>query len=191
MIPVNIVLMPNLFPKELRPSEKLFPFIRAYESLHDGDLSQLGLQPKLDPVGYWTEGWGHLMTRNGRKMTVKDYPTLESILPFSKIKTREDADAFLRIDVEAAAVEVRKHLKIKVRQYEFDALVDHYYNCGLSETLYRLINSRADKSKIKDWITTRYISANGVVLKGLKYRRNDDYEIYAGINYEREYKLSV
>jgi GH24 family phage-related lysozyme (muramidase) len=32
-----------------------------YESLNDGDLTLIGLQPKMDCCGIWTEGWGHAM----------------------------------------------------------------------------------------------------------------------------------
>jgi lysozyme len=28
--------------------------IQEFESLHDGDLTMIGLQPKMDPVGIWT-----------------------------------------------------------------------------------------------------------------------------------------
>jgi lysozyme len=27
-----------------------------FEGLHDGDLKKIGLQPKKDPIGIWTEG---------------------------------------------------------------------------------------------------------------------------------------
>ena len=30
--------------------------IKEFESLHDGDLKQVGLQPKMCPAGIWTEG---------------------------------------------------------------------------------------------------------------------------------------
>jgi lysozyme len=35
--------------------------IQEFESLHDGDLTMIGLQPKMDPIGIWTEGYGHAM----------------------------------------------------------------------------------------------------------------------------------
>ena len=37
----------------------MIKLISKYEGLHDGDLKEIGLQPKMDPVGIWTEGWGH------------------------------------------------------------------------------------------------------------------------------------
>jgi len=37
-------------------NDNLIKLIVRYESLHDGDLKQIGLQPKMDPIGIWTEG---------------------------------------------------------------------------------------------------------------------------------------
>jgi len=175
----------------MNPSEKIYPFIKIFESLHDGDLRKIGLQPKLDPVGYWTEGWGHLMLRNGKKLSVKDFPTIASVLPYSVIKTTEDADKWLEIDLQETVRGVNNRLKIPVTQYQFDALVSHAFNCGFSSTLYKLVNSKAPISQIKNWFTTKYITANGIYLKGLQYRRNDEFEIFIGKNYDREYNLSI
>jgi len=175
----------------MKASNKIIEFIKKYESLHDGDLSAIDLQPKLDGAGIWTEGWGHPMRKNGRYMKVDQYPTLESVLPYRKITTIEEANCYLAEDISKKASLVNLNLKVEVCQYQFDALLSHAYNCGISETMYRLVNARASQSAIKDWFTTRYITAQGIALKGLKYRRNDEWEIYAGINYKREYKLSV
>ena len=35
--------------------------IKHFESLHDGDLHKIGLQPKMDSVGIWTCGYGRAM----------------------------------------------------------------------------------------------------------------------------------
>jgi hypothetical protein len=40
---------------------QLEQLIKHYESLHDGDLSAIGLQPKMDSLGIWTEGWGSVV----------------------------------------------------------------------------------------------------------------------------------
>ena len=175
----------------MKPSKEIVEFIKKYESLHDGDLNVIGLQPKLDGAGIWTEGWGHAMRRNAKFMRLKDYPTLESILPYRKIKTLEEADCYLAADIAKAAQLVRRNLKIRVSQNEFDALLSHCYNCGVSGTLYKRVNGKTSKAAIKDWFVNRYITAQGIPLRGLQYRRNDEWEIFAGINYKREYKLSV
>lgn len=175
-----------------KPSLQVIVFIKHYEQLHDGSLKMIGLQPKPDARGIWTEGYGHAMVdRSGKFRTTKDYPTIQSILPYQTVYTEKEALYLLERDVNIFANGVNRRLKIKVSQHQFDALVSHAYNCGFSETLYRRVNSRASEKDIKSWFTTKYITADGQYLKGLQYRRNDEYQIWAGINYEREYNLSV
>lgn len=173
------------------PTPQLIKFIKAYESIHDGDLSTIDLEPKLDPVGFWTEGWGKLMLKNGQKMTVKQFPTLASIMPYRTITNYAQADK----DLVRTLVEVRngvqRKLKVSLLPHQIESLISHAYNCGFSATLYTLINSNAPEWKIKDWYTTRYTTANGIYLKGLQYRRNDEYEMRLNGDYVRDYKISI
>ena len=73
---------------------------------------------------------------------------------------------------------VESKLKVDVKQNEFDALVSHTYNTGGSTTLFKLVNMKADKDKIKNWFTTKYITANGKRLKGLVIRRQKEWLLY-------------
>ena len=45
--------------------ELILWIVTYYESLHDGDLKMIGLQPKMCPVGIWTEGYGSAITIDG------------------------------------------------------------------------------------------------------------------------------
>jgi len=174
------------------PSAAIVNFIKLYETLHDGDRSQIGLQPKPDAGGIWTEGYGHAMRDHaGNFLRVAKYPTIASVLPFSKIKNEQQALELLYLDLEAFSKGVSKRLKLPVTQNQFDALVSHSFNCGFSETLYRLVNSNAKDADIKKFMTKTYITAGGVFMLGLQYRRNDEWEIWKGINYLREYKLTA
>lgn len=178
-------------PTTMKPSKLIYEFVKAFESLHDGDLNQIGLQPKLDATGNWTEGYGRLMVRNGNALRVDNYPTVDSVMKFRTISNETQALAALMVDMDKTARGVLTRLKIKVSQHQFDALVSHAYNCGYSGTLYTLINGKAKEQSIKNWFTSKYITSRGVFLLGLQYRRNDEYEIWAGINYKREYKRSI
>lgn len=179
----------------MKPSRNITEFIKAYESLHDGDLSTIELEPKADPVGIWTEGWGKAMLYKGKYMTTSNYPTLKDIMPYRTIVTLEDADKELKKALEYRGGLVMSRLKVPVSQQEFDALLSHYYNCGYSATMYRLVNSRASantkekkeaiEAKIKDWFINHYITAQGVPLRGLKLRRSDEYTIWSEGFYNR------
>ena len=183
-------LMPDLIPEELRPSDEVERFVETYESLHDGSLEMIGLQPKPDARGIWTEGFGHAMRGfNGKFLTTSQFPTLEDILPYSSIKTEAQAARLLQMDISDFAAGVRKRLTRKVKQCEFDALVSHSYNCGFSETIYRMVNGQ--DPALKSWWISHYITAGGTPLKGLRLRRWDEWEIYIGRDYERDYNRSV
>ncbi len=194
----NISLMrihPLLMKKEafqLKVSDQLLNFIKSYESIHDGDKSKIGLQPKLDardkdPI--WTVGWGHALVVDGKFATKSRFPTMEDILPYNTVETIEQADALLAKDIVKFENLVKANLKIKVNQHQFDALVSHAYNCGISNGLYTRVNNRA-KDAIKWWWLNKYITSGGKKLNGLVHRRIDEYEIWEGVNYDREYKFT-
>ena len=45
----------------MKTGTKGIELIKSFESLHDGDLSKIGLQPKMCPAQIWTEGYGRAM----------------------------------------------------------------------------------------------------------------------------------
>ena len=45
--------------------------IKKWESLHDGNLKLIGLQPKMCPAGYWTEGYGNVIKDKKYKINKK------------------------------------------------------------------------------------------------------------------------
>lgn len=127
----------------LQASTKCFDLIKHYESLHDGDLKKIGLQPKLCPAGYWTIGWGHLIVdpRNGEKLkgpmgklrALELYPALSTVA----------AANLLDSDVEQREARVRRLVGIGLKQHEFDALVSFEFNTGRlrTSTLLRRLNA--------------------------------------------------
>ena len=176
--------------KHLKPSKEIIEFIISYESLHDGDLSTIELEPKLCPAGYWTEGYGSVITVNGKMAHAGIFPTLESILPYRTTKTKEEAKEKLIEALNSRCIYVKNKLTVPVNQSQFDALLSHYYNCGYSKHLYHLVNTNADIEEIKEWFMNHYIKAGGKVLKGLQLRRADEFEIYYYKEYKRDYVIS-
>lgn len=117
-------------------------------------------------AGVPTIGFGNTYYPNGDKVKMGDTITLE-----------EARDLFDNLIVRYERI-VNSKLKVDVKQNEFDALVSHTYNTGGSTTLFKLVNMEADKEKIKNWFLTKYITANGKVLQGLKNRRLKEWELY-------------
>ena len=117
-------------------------------------------------AGVPTIGFGNTYYPNGDKVKMGDTITLE-----------QARDLFDDLIVRYERI-VNSKLKVDVKQNEFDSLVSHTYNTGGSTTLFKLVNMEANKDKIKDWFLTKYITANGKVLQGLKNRRLKEWELY-------------
>lgn len=151
--------------------------IKEFESLHDGDLKMIGLQPKMDPIGIWTEGYGRAM-RDKKGKFIKGAANKDLAYSMITIKNEAQAEAALLEDVKSREHTVMQNLRISVNQRQFDALVSYVYNTGGSSTLYKYINNRESKAKIRDWFETKYITSDGKFLPGLLRRRKAEADLY-------------
>ena len=157
-------------------SEQGLQLIRHYETLHDGDLSKIGLQPKLCPSGYVTYGYGHTVSHDGQMMRSIEYAN--KLFPNIETITEEEAEQMLKEDMVKEEAKVNKNITVKLKQCQFDALVSYFYNIGYSNTMVSLVNEGALDNEIYEWFTEHYITGNGVFLKGLLYRRKSEAELY-------------
>ena len=161
----------------MKTSVKGIELIKRFESLHDGDLSVIGLQPKICPAGIWTEGYGNAIVYKGKFLRGEQNKQLAYAL--STVKNEQDAtEQLIRNLTDKFEPIVNKRLKVAVNQNQFDALVSHTYNTGGSDTLFRLINESASRDAIYKWFTTKYITADGKVLKGLINRRKAEADLF-------------
>jgi len=161
----------------MNTSEKGIELIKHFESLNDGDLKQIGLQPKKDCSGYFTVGWGHCLIKDDGTYC-KTLFDVQSFFP-----------EFLTID-ELFAAELLKQDLLKVErkidslginptQNQFDALVSFSFNCGFKalqgSTLLKRIKTKTGN------ITEAfgmYDKSAGVTLKGLILRRKAEAELF-------------
>ena len=108
--------------------------IKHYESLHDGDMKTIGLQPKQCPVGLWTMGWGHviidpltLRPLKGKAMKARAYELYPSL-------TLEEAEFYLNKDVAVYENEVRSVVKTTLTGEKLEWLISGLtcfsYNIG-------------------------------------------------------------
>jgi len=156
----------------MKTSQIGIDLIKHFEGLHDGDLHEIGLQPKKCPAGIWTEGYGRAMRDKNGNFLKGDK------MPKSTIKTEYGAQLVLIEDLRVYELLVIKKLKIQVKQNQFDALVVFVYNCGLSQTLFSMVNS--NNPLLRDWWTSHYITGQGnpKPLKGLIERRKAEAKLY-------------
>ncbi|UTX49259.1 lysozyme [Chryseobacterium sp. MA9] len=124
-------------------------------------------KPYLDSAGIPTIGYGNTYYPGGKKVTMKD----------TAISKEKGVELFAAVLPTYEKI-VNSKVRIALNQNQFDALVSHAYNTGGSETLFSLINKRAADLEIRNWFTTRYITAGGKVLNGLIRRRKAEADLF-------------
>ncbi len=121
------------------------------------EFEGLRLEAYQDSAGVWTVGYGHTGAEVHGGLTI----------------TRDQAEEFLRGDLEKAAAAVRRLIKVEVTQGQFDALVDFAFNLGAgrlaSSTLLRELNAGNGVGAAEQF--ARWSCAGGAVLPGLLRRR--------------------
>lgn len=153
----------------------LTDLIFHYEQLGDGDKSKAGYQPYMDPATIWTEGIGHAILDSNGKF-IKGAKNKALAYKYSKVKTKEDAYKLLEEDLKPRIKLVKSKLKISVNDNQLAALTSFVYNCGYSNTLFKLVN---EKSKdLYEWWTTHYTTSGGKVYNGLIARRKTEATLY-------------
>lgn len=152
--------------------------IKNSESVHDGNLKKIGLQPKLCPAGIWTVGWGHALYYNGKPLKEDDFDKIELLFPQYSNMTIEQAEELFDQDLKIRERLVQRYLKVSVTQNQFDALVSFVFNCGYSQTLFSLVNIGASIETIGGWWTRHYITGKGIELPGLIIRRRKEFTLF-------------
>ena len=166
-------------------THQLEQLIKHYESLHDGDLSTIGLQPKMDCLGIWTEGWGAVIY-DGNNRVIRGIENKSKAYACAKMKTELEAQSDLVSKVSRIEANVRAivNKSIGLKQHQIDALTDFAYNCGIgslqSSTALRLIN-KGDLSGVDallKWNKGKDTKGNMIELKGLTYRRQSEIHLF-------------
>lgn len=155
----------------MKTSQIGIDLIKHFEGLHDGDLKQIGLQPKKCPAGIWTLGFGRAMRDEKGNFLRGDKMPQYTI-------SESEAEQYLREDLTVFENIVSKKVKRQLKQNQFDALVSHTYNTGGSDTLFKLVTQKAPEDQIKKWFETKYITGGGNKLAGLVARRKAESKLY-------------
>jgi len=123
----------------------------------------LELKAYKDSVGILTIGYGHTHA-------VKAGDAI----------TGEQADAFLRKDLQVAELTINTNVKVKLNQGQFDALVSFVFNLGsgnfVKSTLIKKLNA-GDYAGAADEFG-KWVNAGGKKLPGLVKRRAAEREVF-------------
>lgn len=154
--------------------------IKYFEQLHDGDLTKIGLQPKMCPAGIWTIGYGHALSDlNGKFLKGEaDFHRIAELYPEYLTINEEIAVKLLDNDLDYYETRVEAIIP-GLKQHEFDSLVSFSYNVGLgalkSSTLLKRIQSR--QGNIEEAFLM-WNKSGGKVLRGLTRRRQAEATLF-------------
>lgn len=145
--------------------------LKDFEGNHYVSNSEYACAPMLCPSGVWTYSYGVTCVHNGVQLTSENCsPDDFRLKQFMTNDIIGCHDIFYK-KIEEFVLSVDCRLNVEVLPHQFDALVLHAYNCGFSNTLYKMINTYKNPEDIAYWWQTHYIIGNGKVLKGLQFRR--------------------
>lgn len=123
-----------------------------------------------DPVGYWTVGWGHLLSHD----KTADF----SMLSWSQ----EEADDALEKEMAQFLAGVKTMVRANLSDNAIGALTDFAYNLGLrslrASTLLRCVNASDVLGASLEFQKWKF--AGGRVLPGLIRRRAAEREVFLG-----------
>lgn len=163
--------------------------IKHFESLHDGDLTLIGLQPKMCPAQIWTSGYGHaLMSADGTRF-LKGSADKNEAYRIAKddlrLNNEHDAENLLRADLVKFEESVLRLTRgVDLNENQLAALVSFAYNCGTANlnvsTLLKRILAKDFKSAADEFLKWDKATVNGkkVALKGLTLRRAAERELF-------------
>ena len=139
----------------MRCNQKGIDIIKMYEGLK--------LQPYLCPAGLLTVGYGSTLAGKLNRQI-----------------TREEAEQFLKLDVEEAEKGMSPLIKIECSENEWSALVSFVFNVGVgnfkNSTLLKVLNQRDKKEAANQF--ARWVFAAGKILPGLQKRRDAEKELF-------------
>lgn len=157
--------------------------IKHYESLHDGDLKAVGLQPKACPVGIWTIGYGHAIVDPKTDKVLRGLKDKARAYQLYPAMSLPEAEGLLIRDLSDIEPRVRRALKARnVTEQQVGACVSLAFNIGLdaflNSTALRRLNIGDTKGAAAAflWWNKGNIDADPEleVLPGLTYRRETE-----------------
>ncbi len=139
----------------MKTSDNGLDLIKSFEGLR--------LEAYLDSVGVLTIGYGHIS-----KVSAGD------------TCTEEQADEWLKSDVERAELCIENSVKVPLTQNQFDALVSFVFNLGCfalgKSTLLRKLNAGDDMAAADEFLN--WCHAGGRRIDGLVRRRKEEMELF-------------
>ena len=166
--------------ENVKINQACYDIIKSYESLHDGNLKVIGLQPKLCPAKIWTEGYGRAMKFKDGSFMRESNTTYEQALSRQTIKTVKEAEIALLEDTKEFSEKIKPFIKVKINDDMFSSFVSLAYNIGYNafknSTLLRKVNAKdfiGASNQFKAWN-----KSSGKIMSGLIRRRESEKNLF-------------
>ena len=154
--------------------------VKSFEGIHDGDLTVIGLQPKMCPAGIWTVGYGRALRSKTTNAFLKGASGKAEALAKYPALTVAQAEAMLAFDLNDFSAKVQGLIKVKVNVNQYGALVSFAYNVGTgnlaSSTLLKKLNAGDYAGASVEFL--KWDKAGGKILKGLTLRRTAEMTLF-------------
>lgn len=146
--------------------------IKGFEGIEDGDPKTVNLDPYMDLAGFWTIGWGHLITYQGRRLQgLADGAQAHALYPGGI--TMPEAETLFQADVLNACRDVEHDVGVPLNDNQFSALVSFTFNLGganfAGSTLLRQLNAGNYAGAALEF--PKWNRSEGAVVAGLTRRR--------------------
>lgn len=172
----------------MKINQRGLDLIKHFESLHDGDLSRVGAQPKMDPIGIWTVGYGHAVWNPARQDWYKGEKDRAAVYGLYPSLTETQAETLLEVDLQTYGATVLKMITRRdLNEDQYAALVSFCYNAGthyksggekIPYAIWRNVNAGMPAEQLRTYWETSVIKAGGSVLPGLVRRRKSEAHLF-------------
>lgn len=150
----------------MKPSQDCLDLLRHFEGFYPNAYRC--------PAGINTIGVGTIRYPNGKPVMLGDHCTLEQ------------AEEYLRHELEEKAEAIRKMVTVPLAQHEFDAILSFAYNCGTEalrgSTLLKKLNAGDKAGAGAEFL--KWTKGGGRVLPGLERRRKAEKSMFLGGNWK-------
>lgn len=140
-------------------TERCFKLIKKYEGLR--------LKPYICPAGYWTIGYGKVITK-------------EQAIQLSKGITKEQAEEWLKQEVYKIFYTIFPWIYVSLHPYCWDAITSFSYNVGCyafkASSLRKKINRKEFYEASNEFL--KWVYGGGRKLRGLEIRRKEERELF-------------
>lgn len=160
--------------------DKGLNLIKSFEGIVDGNPKTVSLDPYICPAGYWTIGWGHVVTFNGKMLRGAENKSV-AYAQYPNGITRAQAEELLKVDLTKFINQIINLIKVELNDNQDNALLSFAFNLGpgnlAKSTLLKKVNANPSDPSIRTEFM-KWVNKGTSFEKGLTRRRAAEADLY-------------